>query len=124
MSGRMSDQTLGSADALAAVLAQLGATIDARAASGDAATSWTARLLAAGPDLIGGKLREEAGELAEAIQHETDARVASEAADLIFHLLVALRSRSVSLDAVAAALAARQSKSGLAEKAARPSPTG
>jgi phosphoribosyl-ATP pyrophosphohydrolase len=46
--------------------------------------------------------------------------VAAEAADVIYHLLVALRSRGVSLDQVGKVLEARQARSGLEEKAGRP----
>ena len=57
--------------------------------------------------------------MALAIASQDDKAVAGEAADLVYHLLVALRSRGVPLDAVAKALEARQGKSGLAEKASR-----
>ena len=110
---------LGSPARLAAALAHLGATIDARAAGGDASSSWTAKLLAKGPDACAEKVREEGQELAEAVIRESDERVASEAADVLYHALVALRSRGVSLDDVAAALEARQGTSGIDEKAGR-----
>ena len=58
-------------------------------------------------------------ELAEAVRRESDAHVASEAADVLYHAFVALRSRGVSLDAVAAALEKRQGISGIDEKAGR-----
>lgn len=110
---------LGSPDRLAAALAHLATTIDARAADGDAAASWTAKLLAKGPDACAEKVHEEGQELAEAVIRESDARVASEAADVLYHALVALRSRGVSLDDVAAALESRQGTSGIDEKAGR-----
>ena len=110
---------LGSPDRLAAALAHLGATIDARAADGDAAKSWTAKLLAKGPEACAEKVHEEGMELAEAVRRESDAHVASEAADVLYHAFVALRSRGVSLDAVAAALEKRQGTSGIDEKAGR-----
>ena len=50
---------------------------------------------------------------------QDDKAVASEAADLVYHLLVALRSRGVTLDVLAKALEARQGKSGIDEKASR-----
>lgn len=108
---------LGPTSDLNAVLAELAATIDAR---GDPSQSYTAKLLAAGPLKSAKKLGEEATELALALVAEEDDAVASEAADLLYHLLVALRARGVPLDAVAAALAARQGQSGLQEKANRP----
>jgi phosphoribosyl-ATP pyrophosphohydrolase len=118
----MTTPDLGSAARLAAALAHLAATIDARALEGDGSKSWTARLLASGPEACADKVIEEASELAGAMFNESDARVASEAGDLIYHVLVALRARGVGLDAVAEALESRQGQSGLAEKAARPKP--
>jgi phosphoribosyl-ATP pyrophosphohydrolase/phosphoribosyl-AMP cyclohydrolase len=72
---------------------------------------------------IGEKLREEAEELARALADETEDRVTSEAADLLFHLLVGLSSRGLSLNDVVAVLARRFGVSGHVEKASRaPSP--
>jgi phosphoribosyl-ATP pyrophosphohydrolase/phosphoribosyl-AMP cyclohydrolase len=82
--------------------------------------SYTRHLLDGGPDRIGAKIREEAGELAEAIARETPERVASEAADVVYHVLVGLASRGVNLRAVVAELAARAGQSGHEEKARRP----
>lgn len=110
---------LSPAGQLSAALAHLAETIDARALEGDSGTSWTARLLTRGPDAAAAKVAEEGAELAEAVRRESDERVASEAADLIYHILVALRARGVPLDAVASTLQQRQGVSGLAEKAAR-----
>ena len=109
---------LGKTEAISTVLAQLAETIDARAGS-DPDTSYTAKLLAKGERKCAQKLVEEAGELAIALVSEGEDEVASEAADLLYHLLVALRSRGISLDSVARKLAERQSVSGLAEKATR-----
>ena len=110
---------LGDPAALSAALAHLAETIDARTGA-DPSTSWTAKLLAAGPNLCAKKLGEEAVETALALVSGPQADVAAEAADLLYHLLVALRSRDVSLDDIAARLEARQGTSGLAEKAGRP----
>jgi phosphoribosyl-ATP pyrophosphohydrolase/phosphoribosyl-AMP cyclohydrolase len=85
-----------------------------------ATKSYTRHLLDGGPDRIGAKIREEAGELAEAIARETPERVASEAADVVYHLLVGLASRGVNLRAVVAELAVRAGQSGHEEKARRP----
>ncbi|MDQ3587053.1 MAG: bifunctional phosphoribosyl-AMP cyclohydrolase/phosphoribosyl-ATP diphosphatase HisIE [Actinomycetota bacterium] len=65
-----------------------------RGASGE--QSYTARLLA-DPARIGEKVREEAGEVAEAAAGESDGRVAEEAADVVYHLSVLLASRDLSL---------------------------
>jgi len=115
----MTRPPLGPPARLAAALEHLSGTIDARALEGDAGTSWTARLLAKGPDAVAAKIAEEGAELAEAVIRESDDHVASEAADVIYHLMVGLRSRGVPLDAVAEKLEARQATSGLAEKASR-----
>lgn len=98
----------------------LWATLDAR--RGEAASagrSYTRQLLDAGALRIGEKLREEADELARAIAGEPDDRVAAEAADVLFHALVALVSRGVTWREVLAVLARRRGVSGLAEKASR-----
>lgn len=98
-------------------------TLDARRRdAGAAGRSYTRQLLDAGARRIGDKLREEADELARAVAAEDDDRVASEAADLAFHALVALVSRGVRWRAVLAALAKRRGVSGLAEKASRGAP--
>ena len=96
----------------------LAKTIDARAtASGDA--SYTRKLLDKGPAHCARKMGEEAVEtVIAAVEGDRDALV-SESADLIYHLLVLLKSRGLSLDDVEAALAQRTAQSGLEEKAAR-----
>lgn len=81
--------------------------------------SYTKSLLAKGAPKIGEKLREEADELARALDGESDARVASEAADLVYHLLVGLRLRGVPWADVAAELGRRMGTSGHEEKASR-----
>src|SRR5450432_2427097 len=99
-------------------LGELERTIRERQAS-TAEKSYTRSLLDGGVTKIGGKISEEAGELVTALEGESDDRVLSEAADLLFHLLVGLRARGLDLRAVAAKLAARTSQSGHAEKASR-----
>lgn len=99
-------------------LGELEATIRQRSES-TADKSYTRSLLDGGPAKIGAKLREEADELARAIASESDARVASEAADLLFHALVGLRSRGVDTRAVLEELARRTGQSGHEEKASR-----
>ncbi|MEQ9261364.1 MAG: phosphoribosyl-ATP diphosphatase [Roseovarius sp.] len=82
--------------------------------------SWTAKLLAKGPEKVAEKFGEEAIEaIIEAVRNDR-AALTSEAADVLFHLLVMLKSRDVPLAHVMAELESRQSRSGLAEKAARP----
>lgn len=102
----------------APVLEALEREIEARRSAAPG-TSYTRTLLDGGAPLLGAKLREEADELARAIAGEADDRVAAEAADVLYHLLVAIASRGVPLRRVLAALAARMGTSGLAEKARR-----
>ncbi|WP_336098486.1 phosphoribosyl-ATP diphosphatase [Roseovarius sp. CH_XMU1461] len=93
--------------------------IVARRAEASRDDSWTAKLLAKGPEKVAEKFGEESIEaLIEAVKGDR-AALASEAADVLFHLLVMLRARDVSLAEVMAVLDARQAQSGLAEKAAR-----
>ena len=81
--------------------------------------SWTARLLAMGPRKVAEKFGEEAIEAVIEAVADDPARLACEAADVLFHLLVMLHARGVTLDEVMAELDHRQAQSGLAEKAAR-----
>lgn len=69
--------------------------------------SYTASLLA-DPPLIGAKVEEEAEEVARAAREESDERVAEEAADVLYHLLVLLRSRGLGLQAPEEVLSARR----------------
>lgn len=92
----------------------------AERAKADPDSSWTAKLLAKGPEKCAEKFGEEAVEaIIEAIKNDRDGLI-SESADVLFHLLVMLQSRGISLDEVLAELARRQGTSGIAEKAARP----
>jgi len=94
-------------------------TIVAARATASPDDSWTARLLAKGPEKAAEKFGEEAIEaLIEAVRGDR-ARLTSEAADVLFHLLVMLRARDVPLADVMAELDRRQSLSGLQEKASR-----
>ena len=100
------------------VLEALEQVIAARK-GGDAGRSYTAKLLAGGPAKAGAKVTEEAEELVRAAGDEADERVVAEAADLVYHTLVLLACRAISLEQVEAELARRFGVSGLAEKAAR-----
>jgi phosphoribosyl-ATP pyrophosphohydrolase len=100
------------------VLAALEGVIAAR--RGDSPDrSYTSRLLAGGVGMAGAKVVEEADELARAAAGEGDERVVAEAADLVYHALVLLACRGLSLSAVTAELARRFGTSGLVEKASR-----
>lgn len=100
------------------VLERLAATIETRKGA-DPESSWTARLLAQGPEKCAEKFGEEAVEaVIEAVRGDS-ARLTAEAADVLYHLLVMLAARDVTLAEVLAELARREDRSGLAEKAAR-----
>ncbi|MBT6188944.1 MAG: phosphoribosyl-ATP diphosphatase [Tateyamaria sp.] len=99
-------------------LDDLFATIETRK-NADPDSSWTAKMLAKGPDKCAEKFGEEAIEaIVEAIKDDK-AALTSEAADVVYHLMVMLAARDVSWQAVVSELARRQGVSGLAEKAAR-----
>ncbi len=96
----------------------LFATIEARKGA-DPDTSWTAKLLAKGPEKCAEKFGEEAIEaIIEAVKDDK-AALTSEAADVIYHLFVMLAARDVALTDVLAVLEGRQGTSGLVEKASR-----
>ncbi len=99
-------------------LSRLAETIAARKGA-DPDSSWTAKLLAKGPEKCAEKFGEEAVEaIIEAVKGDPDA-LTREAADVLYHLLVMLAARDVTLDDVLAELARREGTSGVAEKAAR-----
>ena len=102
------------------VLERLEATIAARAAEGDPSGSYTARLLAKGPAKCAQKFGEEAVETVIAAAAQDRAALIAESADTLYHLLVALRSREVTLAEVFAELERREGVSGVAEKRSRP----
>ena len=103
------------------VLIRLAATIRARREA-TAGSSYTRQLLDAGPERCARKLGEEAVETVIAALGDSREALATEAADLLYHLLVLLESRDVALADVLAILEARMGTSGLAEKAARARP--
>jgi phosphoribosyl-ATP pyrophosphohydrolase len=99
-------------------LDRLAATIQTRKGA-DPESSWTAKLLSKGPEKCAEKFGEEAVEaIIEAVKGDRD-KLTSEAADVLYHLLVMLAARDVTLDQVLAELERREGTSGLAEKAAR-----
>ncbi|MCR8826330.1 phosphoribosyl-ATP diphosphatase [Pseudosulfitobacter koreensis] len=99
-------------------LNDLYATILSRK-SADPDSSWTAQLFAKGPEKCAEKFGEEAIEAIIEAVRDDKAALTSEAADVLYHLMVMLAARDVPLDDVLAELARRQSQSGIAEKAAR-----
>ena len=99
-------------------LERLAATIATRKGA-DPDGSWTAKLLAKGPEKCAEKFGEEAVEaIIEAVKGDR-ARLTAEAADVLYHLLVMLAAREVTLADVLAELERREGTSGIAEKAAR-----
>ena len=99
-------------------LQELADLIESRKGA-DPETSWTAKLLSKGPEKCAEKFGEEAIEaIVEAVKGDRDALTA-EAADVLYHLLVMLSARDVSLQDVLAELSRRQGTSGIAEKASR-----
>ena len=100
-------------------LDRLFATIAARKAAGNADQSYTAKLLSQGVEKCAKKFGEEAVETALAAMTGDKAHVAAESADTLYHLLVLWAAVGITPDDVYAALRARESQSGMAEKASR-----
>jgi phosphoribosyl-ATP pyrophosphohydrolase len=103
---------------LGAALARLWQTIEARrGASPD--SSYTAKLLAAGPAGVARKLGEESLEaIIEAVRGDKSA-LTRESADVLYHLLVLWEAAGLSPDDVAGELTRREGTSGIAEKRGR-----
>src|SRR4051812_16712782 len=89
-----------------AFLSRLEGVIEQRIAENPEG-SYTARLFAKGPKRIAQKVGEEGVEVALAAVTESDDKVVSESADLLYHLLVLLKSRGVTLTRVVAELESR-----------------
>src|SRR6516162_6551729 len=100
------------------VLKELASLISARRAE-SASKSYTRALLDGGPERCAKKLGEEATETVIAALVQDNRALTREAADLIYHLLVLLESKRVSLGEVLAELQSRMGTSGHVEKAAR-----
>ena len=99
-------------------LERLAAVIESRKGA-DPESSWTAKLLAKGPEKAAEKFGEEAVEaIIEAVKGDR-ARLTAEAADVLYHFLVMLSARDVTLAEVLAELDRREGTSGVAEKAGR-----
>ena len=93
--------------------------IIAMRASAGAETSYTSTLLSKGTEKCAQKLGEEAVETVIAAMSGDTVELRKEAADLLYHLLVLLRSEGVGLAEVMAELSQRTGQSGLQEKASR-----
>lgn len=105
----------------ATFLSTLEAELEQRRNS-TAERSYTKSLLEKGVGKICEKVNEEASEFGQALSHESDERVVSEAADVLFHLMVGLKARQIPWGRVIEVMAARAGQSGHAEKASRKAP--
>ncbi len=101
------------------ILECLAVTIRARRTATASGSSYTRQLLDAGPAGCAKKFGEEAIETVIAATSESEDKLKEEAADLLYHLLVLLESRSVSLEDVLSVLERRSGTSGLEEKSSR-----
>jgi phosphoribosyl-ATP pyrophosphohydrolase/phosphoribosyl-AMP cyclohydrolase len=104
---------------VAPILARLDAILASRRDAATPEKSYTRSLLDAGMPKILAKIAEEHGELAAELPAGPDAKVVHEAADLLFHVMVGLTARHLSIDAVLVELARRFGTSGHDEKASR-----
>jgi len=85
----------------------------------DPETSWTAKLFAKGENTILKKIVEEAGELCFAVKDDNEEEIIYEAADLVYHCMVALGLKNISPDRIKQELARRFDMSGITEKNSR-----
>lgn len=85
----------------------------------DPAASWTAKLLSSGSNTILKKVVEESGEFCFAYKDDNEKEMIYEAADLTYHMLVALASKNISPDRIKQELSSRFGISGIAEKNSR-----
>jgi len=106
--------------ALYGVIDELYHTILSRK-NADPESSWTAKLFAKGENTILKKVVEEAGEFSFAVKDDNEAEIIYEAADLTYHVLVALGYKNISPDRIKQELARRFGMSGIAEKNSRTS---
>ena len=107
-------------DAMYGVIDTLYHTIQTRKHA-DPSTSWTAKLFAKGENTILKKVIEEAGEFTFAFKDNDETEMVYEAADLTYHMLVALAYKNISPDRIKQELARRFDISGIAEKNSRES---
>ncbi|WP_374272357.1 phosphoribosyl-ATP diphosphatase [Paenirhodobacter enshiensis] len=99
-------------------LERLAATIQSRK-DADPDSSWTAKLFSKGANKCAQKFGEEAIEACMAVAKDDRDNLIYESADVLYHLLVMLTARGVTLEEVLAELERREGTSGIAEKAAR-----
>lgn len=119
-SGEINSEIEVSSEALYGVIDTLYHTIQERK-NADPSTSWTAKLLSKGDNTILKKVVEEAGEFSFAYKDNDENEIIYEAADLTYHVLVALAAKNISPDRVKQELSRRFNISGIAEKNSRDS---
>lgn len=117
-SGEIQSEIKVSSEALYGVIDTLYHTIQERK-NADPSTSWTAKLLSKGENTILKKVVEEAGEFSFACKDNDTHEIIYEAADLTYHVLVALAAKNISPDRVKQELSRRFNMSGIAEKNSR-----
>jgi len=117
-SGEIQSEVEVSSEALYGVIDTLYHTIQERK-NADPESSWTAKLLSKGDNTILKKVVEEAGEFSFAYKDDDEHEMIYEAADLTYHMLVALAAKNISPDRVKQELARRFNMSGIAEKKSR-----
>lgn len=117
-SGDINSEAQVSSEAMYGVIDTLYHTIQERK-NADPATSWTAKLFAKGDNTILKKVIEEAGEFTFAYKDSDEHEMVYEAADLTYHMLVALAAKNIAPDRVEQELARRFNMSGIAEKNSR-----
>ena len=84
--------------------------------SADPSSSWTAKLFSKGENTILKKVIEEAGEFTFAYKDDDEKEIIYEAADLTYHMLVALANKNITVDRIKQELARRFGISGIEEK--------
>ncbi|MCK4867528.1 MAG: phosphoribosyl-ATP diphosphatase [Alphaproteobacteria bacterium] len=102
----------------ATILDRLFAVIESRKGA-DPSSSWTAKLLAGGPEAAAKKVGEESVETVIAALTQDGDALANESADLLYHLLVLWAAKGIAPEDVWRALRAREGTSGIEEKASR-----
>jgi phosphoribosyl-ATP pyrophosphohydrolase/phosphoribosyl-AMP cyclohydrolase len=117
-SGTATSEVEVNSEAMYGVIDTLYHTIQERK-NADPESSWTAKLMSKGDNTILKKVVEEAGEFSFAYKDNDEAEMVYEAADLTYHVLVALAVKNISPDRIKQELARRFNMSGIAEKNAR-----
>jgi len=117
-SGESKSEVEVNTDAMYGVIDTLYHTIQERK-NADPTISWTAKLFSKGDNTILKKVVEESGEFCFAYKDNDEGEMVYEAADLTYHMLVALAAKNISPDRIKQELARRFDMSGIAEKNAR-----